>query len=386
MQSHPDIVVAAEALRGWILEQRTTWTETAVEPLTVPALPLQAPVAEARAVPAFVPAFVQDGPGTPEPEVLPAVAPPRPSGMVRWATVGLAIAASLAGVAVGGRVALSRFNAAPKVGTAHFTSEPSGARVLVDGTVVGITPVNAELAPGSHQVEFRLNAATRTQTITVLKGQQTSFAVTWNPRRVGGVKIISTPDAAKVLVDGRERGVTPLTLDDVAVGPHTVQIDSSEGSVRRRIDVVEGKIETLTESIYSGWLHVSAPIDVTVVDGLTGVQLDNNNRALLKPGTHSLRVENRALAFSVARQVEIEPGGTAEVTVDVPLSAITVTSTSEADVYVDGVKAGETPLKEYPVKLGRRDIMVVDQSGATRHATVTVSTQPAQLDINFSLP
>ena len=123
-----------------------------------------------------------------------------------------------------------------------------------------------------------------------------------------------------------------------------------------------------------------------MVDGSTAVQLDASNRVLLKPGTHSLRVENRALAFSVARHVEIEPGGTAEVTVDVPLSVLTVTSASDADVYVDGVKAGETPLREFPVKLGRRDIMLVDQSGATRHATVIVTTQPAQVDISFSLP
>ena len=389
MESQPDIVVAAEALRGWIREQRTTWTATAIEPFTVPVLPLSlsaplpAPVAEQQVL---VPALVLDRSAVSEPEGVPVVAPPRLGRLVRRAVIGLAIAASLAGVVVAGRAARNRFNTAPRIGTASFTSEPSGARVLVDGTAVGITPVKVELLPGSHAVEFRLNAATRTQTITVLKGRQTSFAVTWNPRRIGGVRVTSTPDGAKVLMDGRERGVTPLTLDDVAVGSHTVQIDSSAGSVRRRIGVVEGKTEVLAESIYPGWVHVSMPIDVILIDGATAVQLDDSNRALLKPGTHSLRIENRALAFSVARQVEIEPGGTAEVTVDVPLSALTVTSVSDADVYVDGVKAGETPLTEFPVKLGRRDVMVVDQSGATRHATVTVTTKPAELDISFSRP
>lgn len=383
MESQPDIVAAAEALRGWIREQRTTWTEAAPEPITRPVTPLPAPVVYQQVL---VSAVVPDGSGAIDPAGEPVAAPPRLGRLVRRTVIGLAIAASLAGLAVAGRVALIRFNAAPKVGTANFTSEPSGARVFVDGTAVGVTPLEVELAPGSHSAEFRLNAATRTQTIMVMKGRKTAFAVIWNPRHVGGVHVTATPDGAKVLIDGRERGVTPLVLDDVAVGSHMVQIDSSEGSVRRRIVVVEGKTETLAESIYPGWVHVSASIDVNVIDGSTAVQLDASNRVLLKPGTHNLRVENRALAFSVARQVEIEPGGTAEVTVDVPLSVLTITSPSDAEVYVDGVKAGNTPLTEFPVKLGRRDVILVDQSGATRHATVTVTTQPAQLEISFSRP
>ena len=264
METQPGIVVAAEALRGWIHAQRATWQEPqrpSAEPLVVPAPPRGQTAFELDTIlaappPAVTPdtastALVLDAPALVQPETAPvAVFPPRWPSALRRVAAGLALLAALAGLAVSARVIRARYLAAPKSGTASFTSEPSGARVVVDGQPVGTTPVQVELAAGPHAVELRLNAATRTETIRVVRGQQTSFAVAWNAPRLGSLRISSTPDAAKVLVDGRERGVTPLTLNDVVVGSHTVQIDSSEGSVRRKINVVEGKTETLAESIY----------------------------------------------------------------------------------------------------------------------------------------
>jgi hypothetical protein len=237
-----------------------------------------------------------------------------------------------------------------------------------------------ELNPGPHGVEFKLKQATRTQTIDIKKGLETPVKVDWNPKRTGKLEVTSTP-TARVLVDGRERGQTPLTLDDLPVGTHTVQIESSEGSVRRKVTIGAGETETVAESIYPGWLVISAPIEVTVSDGGKGLQLDATNRVLMKPGLHSLRIDNKELEFSQTRQIEVEPGGVARVSVDVPLSTLTVTGPTGAEVFVDGVKAGETPLADFQVSIGTRDIMVVEKSGVSRHATVTVTTRPAHLDV-----
>jgi len=70
----------------------------------------------------------------------------------------------------------------------------------------------------------------------------------------------------------------------------------------------------------------------------------------------------------------------------VPTSTLTVTGSTGAEVFVDGAKAGEIPLEEYRVKLGTRDVMVVDQSGVTRHVTVTVTTRPARIDVELTHP
>lgn len=218
------------------------------------------------------------------------------------------------------------------------------------------------------------------------RGQTLPVAVDWNAKVYGGLQVSSTPSDAVVLVDGHDRGKTPLTLDDVVVGSHTVVIESSEGTVRRKIEVREGKTEVLAESIYAGWLKVDIPIEITVVDNGRAVQLDDSNRVLLKPGTHALRIENRKLGFAATRQVDIEPGGTATVALDVAPSTLSVTGTAGADVFVDGVRAGTIPLSEFQVKLGRHDLMIVAPGGETRHSAVTVGTAPAQVDVTFTKP
>ncbi|HUR32323.1 MAG TPA: PEGA domain-containing protein [Vicinamibacterales bacterium] len=420
METRTEVVVAAEALRTWVHAQRASWAApepvrnarsserrvesadaTAARPMTAPAPPVSAPAHPVQpATPAVAPppAIATIAIHASAPVVAERSTVDRPLPLARHVTietppawysrsmVRVAVAAIVLVALAAGALVLGRRETAPRVGTATFDSAPPGAQVFVDGKPAGTTPLRLELNPGAHAVEFKLKEATRTQTIEIARGRELAVQVEWNPRRVGGLQVSTTPPGAKVLIDGRERGQTPLTLTDVAVGSHTVVIESSEGSVRRRVAVADGKTEILTESIYPGWLHVSSPIDVSVMDGSNPVLLDDSNRVLLKPGVHNIRIENRALEFSQPKQVEIEPGGTTRVAIDVPTSTLTVTGSTGAEVFIDGTKAGETPLVDFQVQLGTRDIMLVDKSGVTRHASITMTTKPAQLDIPFGRP
>lgn len=426
MESQPDIVAAAEAVRTWVRGQRASWAAGERAALTAPIafrpsaplpvlpapipvhLPAPGPVAPFPVVeplggwagasaPVAVP---QDLPGSfaasPSVDLEPAEwpAPSHPGGAtVIVAETSLfertwfraALAALLILSVAGGYMALSR-RAAAAIGAAAFGSIPEGAEVFVDGAPVGRTPVRVELRAGTHAVQFKRNAATRTQTIAVKQGTELPVTVDWSQKAIGSLQVNSTPTGAKVSVDGKLRGQTPLMLDDLTAGAHTVLIDSSEGAVRRKVQITEGVTESLTEAIYPGWLHVSTPIEVTVLDGGKPALLDDSNRVLLKPGTHTVRIENRELAFSQTKQVEIEPGGTTKVAIEVPTSTLTVTGSSGAEVFVDGVKAGETPLVEFRLALGTHDVMVVDTSGVTRHASARVTTRPVVLDIRFDRP
>ena len=434
METSPDIVAAAEALRTWVHAQQASWAEPTSVPqrraVPPPAPrapePIPAPVASQPVSPAVVRRDVvppqHEQPFTPwpasftSPPPVPVVSPeplPAPPPVVTTTTadrlpaaaaihvdvneassslfekwrVAVAAALVIAVIGAGSRVVWRRSASAPRVGTAAFDSVPPGAQVFVDGKPVGTTPVRVELNPGVHGVEFKLKQATRTQTIEIQKGHELPVNLEWNPRRIGTLEVASTPGGAKVLVDGREQGQTPLTVTDLSVGAHTVQIESSEGTVRRKADIQEGRTASIAESIYPGWLVVSAPIEVTVSDGGKGLQLDATNRVLLKPGVHTIRVDNRELEFTQIRQVEIEPGGIARLSVEVPQSTLSVTGSIGADVLVDGSKVGETPLTNFQIKIGTREVMVTDPtSGMMRNVTVTVTTRPAHVDIPLTRP
>jgi hypothetical protein len=117
------------------------------------------------------------------------------------------------------------------------------------------------------------------------------------------------------------------------------------------------------------------------MEGSRGVQLDSSSRALLEPGAHTLRLQNRSFAFSESRQIVVEPGGTTEVSIASPTSSLTVAGPAGVEVPVDGERVGQIPCASYAVKLGTRDVMVVEPSGATHHRSLMITAAPATLAI-----
>ena len=138
------------------------------------------------------------------------------------------------------------------------------------------------------------------------------------------------------------------------------------------------------ESQLSGWIAVFAPFDVSISEGSKAIALDDRSRAMLSPGQHMLRFQNRALGYDDARVVQIKPTETATINL-VPRTGISITSTRPAQVLIDGTMAGDTPLLSYPIDLGTHNVVVRSATGQ-RQISVTATSKPAQLDVDFSKP
>ena len=205
-------------------------------------------------------------------------------------------------------------------------------------------------------------------------------------RRTGQLIAQSEPAGATVLVDGKERGVTPLTLDDMSFGSHTVVIQSDKGSVRRTVKIAADRDAVVSESIFAGWLSVFAPFEVQISEGGRGIRLDESGKVLLSPGPHDLRFENGDLGFRETRHVEVQPGQTTSLSLVTSPSTITVTASAPAVVMIDGQQVGETPLTNHPIALGTRDIVVRGADGTERRYTQKVTVTPVRIDVDFSKP
>ena len=205
-------------------------------------------------------------------------------------------------------------------------------------------------------------------------------------RRTGQLIAQSQPAGATVLVDGKERGVTPLTLDDMSFGSHTVVIQSDKGSVRRTVKIAADRDAVVSESIFAGWLSVFAPFEVQITEGGRGIRLDESGKVLLSPGPHDLRFENGDLGYRETRHVEVQPGQTTSVSLVTTPSTITVTASAPAAVLIDGQQVGETPLTNHPIALGTRDIVVRGADGTERRFTRRVTVAPVLIDVDFSKP
>jgi hypothetical protein len=114
------------------------------------------------------------------------------------------------------------------------SSSPAGASVTVDGTYKGQTSASQSLvisnvAAGGHTVAISLGGyQTYQQSISVQSGTTSYVSATLTPLApgtTGSVSVSSSPSGANVYIDNAYKGITPITLDSIAAGTHTVKVD-----------------------------------------------------------------------------------------------------------------------------------------------------------------
>jgi hypothetical protein len=276
-------------------------------------------------------------------------------------------------------------SATPTTGMAVIESVPTGSQVLIDGKVAGTTPFTTELAAGPHVLEFRRLKATRKMEVVVVAGGSTVGRLDWTSKRTGSLQVSSVPPGARVTIDRRARGVTPVTVDGLSPGSHVVVLESADGSVQETVDITADHTAEMSQAIYAGWVQVSSAIEIAITEGTRAIHLDERNQVLLPPGMHELKFESRALGYRDTRRVEVKPGETTAISIIPSMSALTVTATQPAEVLVDGERVGETPLTNRPVNVGTREVVVKSASGERRF-TITVTVDPVRIDVDFATP
>ncbi|MHB1414758.1 MAG: PEGA domain-containing protein [Chloroflexota bacterium] len=108
----------------------------------------------------------------------------------------------------------------------EVTSQPAGAEVYLDDSLVGTTPIAVQnVEPGKqHSLRLKLpNHQEWTQEITTTPGEKASVSAKL-VALTAELNVTSTPPQAKVYLDGAERGQTPLVLKEVPVGQHEVKV------------------------------------------------------------------------------------------------------------------------------------------------------------------
>jgi len=205
-------------------------------------------------------------------------------------------------------------------------------------------------------------------------------------RKTGTLSVTSTPPGAQVTIDGKPRGVTPLELTDVAPGRHEVALTSDAGSVHRTVTIAAGKTAAIDEPIFSGWIAVYSPFEITVAEGGRVLRPDDRSQIMLPPGAHTLRFVNRTLGYDESRQVDVKPGEGTPIRLTPEPSKLTVTATEPAEVWLDGTRIGDVPLNGVGVPLGTHEIVVRRAAGGERRFTVSIGVVPYQLHVDFSQP
>jgi hypothetical protein len=206
-------------------------------------------------------------------------------------------------------------------GEVDVTSDPAGARVAVDKTIAGRTPLKLKaLAPGQHTLEFTQGSNTVTRVVDVTAGGSLNVFVS-----------LAGAGAA------------------------------------------------------SGLFAVDAPVELRLIENGQLLGLSGSAPLTLSAGAHRVEFVNEQLELNVSRTVTIDRGKTTKISVPVPNGTLFANAAPWAEVFIDGRSAGITPLGNVAVPVGTHEITWRHPQLGERKRTVVVGARtPVRLSMDLS--
>jgi hypothetical protein len=298
----------------------------------------------------------------------------------------------------GGGVYASRFvmggaATAPATGTIVLQSNPPGVPVFVDGVDHGQTPAKFSVPVGPHTIELR-RGVPRVINVTVTAGAEISQYLEFaNTPETGSLRVETQPAGAKVIVDGTDRGVAPVTLNDLLPGDHEVVLQTPIASARHVVSVQAGGTASLVTPVasaataagpVSGWLTVKAPFALEMREEGRIIGTTDADKLMLAAGRHDIELVNETLGYRVTRVVQVLPGKVANLVVDLPKGVVHLNATPWAEVWIDGQRVGETPIGNLSIPIGPHEIVFRHpQFGEKRHAISVTMSAPTRVSVDM---
>jgi hypothetical protein len=335
----------------------------------------------------------------PKPSVTvePAPAPARSGGAVVWVAVVLATAAA----AAAGMWGYQQFAATTRPASLTLQTTPPGLQVSIDGRQMGTTPLTVSLPAGEYPVTLaRPEGGERSLSVTLAAGASVVQHVEMPPAPApaavaltGNLHIETNPAGQGVLVDGIARGNSPVTVPALSVGTHTVVVQGRDGNIQRTINVEAGQTVSLVVAgpqvapTRAGWVSFSSPVPLELRENGRVIGTSEAERLMLPAGVHDIEMSNEALGFSAARRVTVTADRTTAVAVELPTGTVSINALPWAEVWLDGVRIGETPIANFSAAIGAHEVLLRHPQFGERRAKLTVSTkQTARLGVDMRTP
>ncbi|MGH9331895.1 MAG: PEGA domain-containing protein [Vicinamibacterales bacterium] len=277
--------------------------------------------------------------------------------------------------------------APPTAGTLRVISRPAGAELYIDGQLRGTSPVELSLSAGRHELELRRGTVTRREAVDITAGiaavhsfdlgQSQAVATAGN---TATIELISDPSGARVSIDGRARGTTPLVLTNLSPGVHEVVLTSGGTSVRRQVRLSASTTALLLTPMGSaappkqpGWARVESGVALDVYEDNRLIGTSAVDRIMLSAGSHTLRLVSRPLNYEQRQTVQIAGGQTRVIRPELPTGTLSINALPWAEVLVNGERKGETPIGNLPVQIGQHEVVFRHPQLGEQRRSVTVT-------------
>jgi len=183
------------------------------------------------------------------------------------------------------------------------------------------------------------------------------------------VVLDSLHDGDAVFVDGREVGVTPLTLT-LTQGLRSIRVrarsaDRTAAEPTASTPAVERVAATNATPALAlaaardnkrGGLRVSSSIELQVLEGERVLGSSADGPVVTTAGKHELDFVNSAFGYRSHQVVEIKAGQIVPMKISPPDGRVSVNAVPWAQVLINGNPVGETPLANLPLAVGEHEI------------------------------
>ena len=236
----------------------------------------------------------------------------------QWRKLPVTVAA---GTQVSHHLELPKATAA--LGQLSVRTEPAGARISIDGTPLGKTPMTIlELAPGEHTVTLESDAGSVNQKVMIEAGMSASLVV-------------------------------PLT--------------GAPGAVA------------------SGWISVTAPVVMELYEGGRLLGSTGIDRIMLPAGRHEIEIVNEALGYHETRTTNVQAGRVSTFAVTLPKGIVSINAVPWASVSIDGEAIGDTPIGNLPLTVGPHEVVFRNTQLGEQRRVITVTTRaPVRLSVDMA--
>jgi hypothetical protein len=221
---------------------------------------------------------------------------------------------------------ISQFVEMPKAvagtGDLQVRTDPSGAKVSVDGQLRGMSPLTIPgLAAGSHTVVLENELGSVHEDVTVQGGATASLVVP-----------MKAPQGAPV----------------------------------------------------SGWISITAPAELQIFENQRLLGSSRTDRIMVAAGRHDIEFSNDALGYRSLQSIQVAPGQVAKVRPDWPQGTIAINATPWANVSLDGQELGETPVGNTTVAIGTHEVVFRHPQFGEQRVTATVTASaPTRLSVDM---
>jgi len=247
----------------------------------------------------------------------------------------------------------------------NINSKPSGAQVYVNDKYQGDTPLSLMLSAGNYRITLKKEGYEDYNTnIVVQEGRDRDY--TFNLKAAyGNLRIEASPSGSSVYLDGVYKGTTPLTLYNLPAKTYLLRITHSGYQERvERVEVEPNKTNYVSYSLLPiyGSLNINSnPQGADVY--LNGVYRGKTPAFIsdLAPGRYQIQLRLNGYKDYVSF-VDVSSGTTSYYNLTlVPLSATLnfFSNPQGAEVYLNGVYKGKTPISISDLSSGSYDVRMV---------------------------